>query len=186
MRLLPLLLMSVGIVGCTSVQQPALTYESLDGYMKTKPILSTPRDDLLFVNLDCFEDLDLNGKYKKSHTYSYQGFLGEGIYSEHYYLWDEQRNIKEQGYNDIHENLTEKDVEGLFFEFSMQEDDSGEYISSLNLIKRTFVREKEFNNGERANVFKHIEYNKEYYAKNKQPIKVYDDKEDVCYVTASW
>ncbi len=186
MRVVPLIMVLTGLVWCSSVQKRVITYNDLDGYMKSQPILSTPRDDLLFVNLTCFEDFDGNNKYKEKQTFSYQGFLGEGIYSEHYYLWDKPRTLRENVDSSDYESLSDQDIEGVVFEYSMEEDDAGEYIASLNLSKRTFLRKKEFNKEEPVNVFKHIEYNKEYYPKNKQPIKVYDDKEEVCYVTASW
>lgn len=186
MRFITLIIMFTGLFGCSNIQKKTISYHGLDSYMKEQPILSTPRDNIIFVNLLCFEDFDLDNEYTENKNFSYQGFFGEGVYSEHYYLWDNQRINNQKIESSGVETLTDNDLEGLVFEYSMEEDDAGEFLASFNLTKRTFIKQKKFIDQNSFNVFKHIEYSKEYYPKNKQPIKVYDDKEEVCYITTSW
>lgn len=179
--LLTLLSLSL-LSGCAGLNK--INYNDIDAYMRSQPTLSTPRDGLMIANLNCFSDFDKNGAFDETVAYSYQGFLSEGVYTENFYLWDAERTSKEDAYEDV-QDLKEQDAEGVIFEYFFEEDFNGEYVAEMNLTKRTFIKAKKIK-GKNVNVFKHIEYNKEYYPKNKQPIKVYEDSEEVCYVTASW
>lgn len=186
-KIIPILTMSI-LAGCGSLQGlTGLTYsyDKLDEHMNNQPTLSTPKDQLMYVNLQCFSDFHDSGFFEDNISYSFQGFLADGVYSENYYKWDKKREHKTKDeYNDI-DSIMNDDVEGSVFNFTMEEDSNGEYIASAQLTKRSFIENKVINKN-KVNVFKHIDHSLEYYPINKKPTKIYDDKVEVCYVTVSW
>lgn len=184
MRVLTLTMLATLITGCSSIQNDKLNSDEIYPYMKKQPTLSTPRDGLIFANLNCFSDFDNNGSYKETISYSYQGFLSEGVYAENYYVWDQNRKTKTADDSESR-TLIDYDAEGVVLEYFFEEDLNGEYVASMSLSKKTFINNKKVN-GKPVNVFKTIEYSKNYYPKNKKPMKVFEDQDEICYITASW
>lgn len=183
MKILLSTLLLLFLSGCASTTTTLLQKKEIDRHMNNQPTLSTPRDGLMIANLNCFSDFNQDGLYQETVSYSYQGFLSEGIYAENYFIWDKER-LEKESIDDV-DDLTQKDAEGLVFEYFFEEDINGEYIASMTLNKRTFVKNLKSLN-KKDNAFKLIDYKKDYYPQNKHPMRVFEDQNEMCYVTVSW